>query len=115
VIGSIYASVFSTRLLATIPAALPGAVTHAARQSVGAALTVASRLGASGHPALGGGIHQAAVHAFTHGLSVACLVAACVSAAGAAVAGLLLPAYPPGVEVEVGQPPPAAGAIPALD
>jgi EmrB/QacA subfamily drug resistance transporter len=94
VIGSIYASVYATRLTATLPSALPGAVAHAAHQSVGAALAVATRLGATGHAALAGALHQAAGHAFTHGLSIACLVAAGVSAAGAVLAGLLLPAHP---------------------
>jgi hypothetical protein len=95
VLGSVYASVYGTRLTATLPGGLPGGVTHAAHQSVGAAFTVAAHLGASGHPALGGALHYAAAHAFTHGLSIGCLVAATVSAVGALAAALLLPAQPP--------------------
>jgi EmrB/QacA subfamily drug resistance transporter len=115
VIGSIYASVFASRLSATLPGGLPGAVAHATHQSVGAALTVAARLGATGHPAVGGAIHYATVHAFTHGLSIACLVAASVCATGALLAGLLLPAHPPDRDAAVSPPTPAPETVPALD
>jgi predicted MFS family arabinose efflux permease len=115
VIGSVYASVFTSRLSRTIPAGLPGTVAHLAHQSVGAALTAATRLGAAGHPAVGRAIHHAAVHAFTHGLSVACLVAAGVSATGALLAGLLLPAHPPHGVPAVSSPARAPETVPALD
>ena len=114
VIGSIYASVFSSRLTATLPASLPGAITHAAHQSVGAALTVAGRLGAGGHITLGGAVHHAATHAFTHGLSISCLVAACVTAGGALAAALLLPAQPPGEAHAVAERAPARQAVAAV-
>ena len=39
-------------------------------------------------------IHSAATNAFLHGLSVACLVAGLVAAAGAILAVLFLPAQP---------------------
>jgi EmrB/QacA subfamily drug resistance transporter len=115
VIGSVYASVFASRLSATLPAGLHGTVSRATHQSVGAALTIAARLTATGHPALGGAVHHAAAHAFTHGLSVACLVAAGVSAAGALAAGLLLPAHPPHRVPESTHTAPAPQAIPAHD
>ncbi|MFL5822460.1 MAG: DHA2 family efflux MFS transporter permease subunit [Solirubrobacteraceae bacterium] len=95
VIGSIYASVYSSRLTSTLPATLPAEVTHAAHQSIGAAFAAAAHLQSAGMPALGGAVHHAAAHAFTHGLSIGCLVAAGVSAVGAVAAGLLLPAQPP--------------------
>jgi EmrB/QacA subfamily drug resistance transporter len=115
VIGSVYASVFASRLSATLPAGLSGTVSRATHQSVGAALTIAARLTASGRPALGGAVHHAAAHAFTHGLSVACLVAAAVSAAGALAAGLLLPAHPPHGVPDSTRTAPTPQAIPAHD
>jgi hypothetical protein len=110
VIGSVYASVYSSRLTATLPAALPGPAAHAAHQSIGAAFGVASGLGASGHAPLGAAVHNAAAHAFTHGLSLGCLVAAGVSAVGALLVGVWLPARPSSAAVasdpavQVGQP-----------
>ena len=94
ILGSIYATVFSHRLNTNLPAGLPHALTHLAHQSVGGAFAVAHNLATLGHPALAASVHAAAVHAFTHGLSIACLVAAGVSAAGAAAAAVLLPAQP---------------------
>src|SRR5207245_911513 len=75
VLGSVYASVYASRIASRLPATLPPAVAHAAHRSVGAALAVAARLHASGHAAFGGAVHHTAAHAFTHGLSIACLVA----------------------------------------
>ena len=46
VIGSVYASLYASRLTAALPARLPRALTHAAHESVGAALEVAGRLSA---------------------------------------------------------------------
>jgi hypothetical protein len=45
-------------------------------------------------------VHNAAANAFIHGLSVSCLVAGAIAAAGAVMAAALLPAQPtvPGVE-----------------
>jgi EmrB/QacA subfamily drug resistance transporter len=113
IMGSIYATVFSTRLTAILPSGLPPAATHLAHQSIGAALAVAKQLGTTGHASLAAAVHHAAVHAFTHGLSLACLVAAGVSAVGAVAAAILLPAQP-GV-VSADSMPVAARAVPALD
>ena len=44
--------------------------------------------------ALGQAIHTAATNAFLHGLSIGCLVAGGVAAAGAILAALFLPAQP---------------------
>jgi EmrB/QacA subfamily drug resistance transporter len=95
VIGSIYASVYSTRLSSALPRALPAGIAHAIHESVGAGLAVAAHLHASGQAPLGTAVRNVAEHAFTHGLSIGCLVAAGVSAAGAVLAGILLPAHPP--------------------
>jgi hypothetical protein len=55
---------------------------------------------------LASAVHQAAAHSFTHGLSIGCLVAAGVSAVGAVLVGVWLPAQPP-------QPAQGAAAVPA--
>jgi EmrB/QacA subfamily drug resistance transporter len=95
VLGSVYASLYASRLTAALPVHLPGVLARTAQQSVGAALTVASRLGDAGRLSLAAQVHNAGSGAFIHGLSVACLVAAGVAAAGAVMAAALLPAQPP--------------------
>jgi hypothetical protein len=50
---------------------------------------------AAGHPAIGAAIHAAATNAFIHGVSIGCLVAGGVAAAGAVMAVVFLPAQPP--------------------
>ena len=94
IIGSVYASLYRSRLTATIPARLPGQIAAAAHQSVGAAYAVSARITAAGHPAIGQAVHHAATTAFLRGLSVGCLVAGGVAAAGAILAVLFLPAQP---------------------
>src|SRR5215467_9900165 len=90
VIGSVYASLYGSRLTATLPAGLPGRVSDNAHQSLGAAYAVAGRLpGAAGQA-----VHDAATNAFLHGLSIGCLVAGGVAAVGAVLAVLFLPAQP---------------------
>ena len=73
---------------------LPGTISAIAHQSVGAAIAVAGRATAAGHAAAGQAIHAAATNAFLHGLSVGCLVAGLVAAAGAVLAVVFLPAQP---------------------
>ena len=90
VIGSVYASLYGSRLTADLPAGLPGPVTAIAHQSLGAAYAVSGRLPG----AIGQAVHDAATNAFLHGLSVGCLVAGGVAAAGAVLAVLFLPAHP---------------------
>jgi EmrB/QacA subfamily drug resistance transporter len=94
VIGSVYASVYGSRLAATTPAGVPGPVAALARQSVGAAYAAAGTVAAQGHPVLGQGLHLAATDAFLHGLTVGSLVAGGVAAAGALLAVAFLPAQP---------------------
>jgi predicted MFS family arabinose efflux permease len=94
VIGSVYASLFGSRLDATMPAAVPGPVAATAHQSVGAAYTAADTISAGGHPALGEALRLASTNAFLHGLSVGALVAGGVAAVGAVLAVLFLPAHP---------------------
>lgn len=95
VIGSVYASLYNTRLNATLPAGLSPELTHLVHQSVGAAIGVSSQLTAQGKFAAGHAVRQAAADAFDHGLSVGCLVAGAVAVAGALLAAAFLPAQPP--------------------
>jgi EmrB/QacA subfamily drug resistance transporter len=94
VIGSVYASLYAGRLTSALPAALPDTVLRAAHASVGAALAVAGRLGAAGHPLLAATVHDAATSAFFHGFSAANYLAAGVAVAGGMMALALLPAQP---------------------
>jgi EmrB/QacA subfamily drug resistance transporter len=90
VIGSVYASLYGSRLTATLPAGLPARVSDIAHQSLGAAYAVSGQVPGT----LGQVIHTAATNAFLHGLSIGCLVAGGVAAAGAILAVLFLPAQP---------------------
>jgi EmrB/QacA subfamily drug resistance transporter len=117
ILGSVYASLYASRLTAALPANLPGALASTAHQSVGAALTVAGRLRDAGQLSLAGQVHNAGSEAFIHGLSIACLVAAGVAAAGAMMAAALLPAQPPQLARRESQPeelPSPAAASPLL-
>ncbi len=93
VIGSVYASLFASRLVASLPHRLPGGLVHTARASVGSAFAVAERLSASA-PGAGLAVRNAATHSFLHGFSAGCVVAGAVAAAGAVMAALLLPSQP---------------------
>jgi hypothetical protein len=93
-IGSVYASLYSTRLTDLLHGELAPRFARTAHNSVGAALELAHRTSLNDHPALGHAIHAAAANAFFHGFSAACLLAAGVGAAGAIVTLLLLPAHP---------------------
>ena len=94
VIGSVYASVYASRLTATMPASVPGPVAAIAHQSVGAAYVAAGKIAALGHPVLGQALQHASANAFLRGLTVGCLVAGAVAAAGALLAVVFLPAQP---------------------
>jgi hypothetical protein len=103
IIGSVYASLYNTRLTNLLPAEVAPGLARAAHNSVGAALELANRTRLHGHPGLANAVHAAASNAFFHGFSAACLLAAGVGAAGAIVTLLLLPAHP------------APGLTPALE
>jgi hypothetical protein len=94
VIGSVYASVYGSRLTATTPAGVPGQVAALAHQSVGAAYAAAGGVAGLGHPVLGQALRLAATNAFLRGLTVGALVAGGVAAAGAILTALFLPAQP---------------------
>jgi EmrB/QacA subfamily drug resistance transporter len=94
VIGSVYASVYGSRLTATMPAKVPGGIAAIAHQSVGAAYAAAGRISALGYPVLGQALQHASTNAFLRGLTVGALVAGGVAAVGAILAVLFLPAQP---------------------
>jgi EmrB/QacA subfamily drug resistance transporter len=111
VIGSVYASLYASRLTSSLPARLPRLLASGAHDSVGAALGIAGRLDRAGQAGLAAGVRAAASGAFFHGYQASCLVAAGVAVAGAAMAGLLLPAQP---QVTTGRERPAP-AVPAAE
>ena len=94
VIGSIYASVYGSRLAVTMPAAVPVPVAAIAHQSIGAAYVAAGKIAALGHPAQGLALHHAATNAFLRGLTTGAVVAGSIAALGAVLAVLFLPAQP---------------------
>jgi EmrB/QacA subfamily drug resistance transporter len=94
VIGSVYASIYGSRLTATMPAAVPSRIAAIAHQTAGAAYAAAGKIATLGHPALGQALHHASTNAFLHGLTIGALVAGGVAAAGAVLAVLFLPAQP---------------------
>jgi hypothetical protein len=94
VIGSVYLSVYGSRLTATTPPGVPGQLAAAAHQSVGAAYAAAGGLAGSGHPVLGQALQLASTNAFLRGLTAGALVAGGVAAAGAILAALFLPGQP---------------------
>jgi predicted MFS family arabinose efflux permease len=94
VLGSIFASVYGSRVDATMPAGVPGAAASTAHESVGAAYAVARKIADLGQPALAQALHTASTNAFVRGLAVGSLVAGAVAAAGAVLAAVFLPAQP---------------------
>ncbi len=103
VIGSVYASLYAGRLTSALPTALPAAFARTAHTSVGAALTVAGKLGSAGHPLLASAVHSAAGSAFFDGFRAANYVSAGVAAAGAVMALALLPAQPTATDADAAE------------
>jgi predicted MFS family arabinose efflux permease len=94
VIGSVYVSLYNSRLTDRLPAELSPRLARTAHDSVGRALELANGTSLGGHPALAHAVHAAASNAFFHGFNAACLLAAGVSAVAAIGTLLLLPAHP---------------------
>ncbi len=95
VIGSIYASLYASRLTESLRRAPPGSIADSAQRSVGTAFGAAAQLDAAGQPGLAQGLHDAASNAFFDGFQTAVLVAAGIALAGAVVAAILIPSQPP--------------------
>src|SRR5215475_11368166 len=109
VIGSVAASLYTSRLTALLPPGLPARAVTAAEGSVGGAAVAADRLAQAGLAGLARRLADAAQAAFMHSLSGACLVAAGVTASGVLVVAIWLPNRPRAEPAEV---PPTAGARP---
>jgi hypothetical protein len=100
IIGSVAASLYTSRLDATLPVQLPPATAQTAHGSIGGALGVAQHFLASGFPQIAHQLDVAATQAFLHGFQVGCLVASAVVALGAVASWILLPARPAADAVE---------------
>jgi hypothetical protein len=94
VIGSIAASLYSSRLGTTIPADLPAQAVAAAKGSVGGALVAAQGLQQAGFPMPAQGLATSAIDAFLHSFSWSLRVAGVVAFGGAVLAAALLPSRP---------------------
>jgi EmrB/QacA subfamily drug resistance transporter len=92
VIGSVFASLYSSRL--ALANGLPAEAAHAAQESVGGAFIAAQRLADAGLGPAAAQLQEAASIAFFDGFAVGCLVAAGVALVGAVAAAVLLPAQP---------------------
>jgi len=101
VIGSVAASLYTSRLDALLPPGLPAQAVTAAKGSVGGAAIAASHLAHAGQAGAARALDQAAVTAFLHSLTGASLVAAAVAAAGVLLVALWLPARPRVPETEL--------------
>ena len=91
VIGSVAASAYASRLLATLPPGLPASVVATAKGSVGGAAVAAQQLRAARLPSVARGLDAAAVQAFLHGLAYGCVVAGAVAAVGFVLVVVALP------------------------
>ena len=94
IIGSVYASLYASRLTGDIPSGLSSALMRSAHASIGAALTASTNLAHAGHPDLASALHHAASAAFFHGFHAANYVSAGVAAAGVVMALAFVPAHP---------------------
>lgn len=94
VIGSVSASLYASRLIATLPAGLPPAAIEAAKGSVGGAIITAQHLSQAGAGPVASQLRAAAVDGFLHSFAAGSLVACAVAAGGALVAWFFLPARP---------------------
>jgi EmrB/QacA subfamily drug resistance transporter len=94
VIGSVAASLYSTRLGATIPPNLPLQAATAAKGSIGGALVAAGALQHAGLTTAAHGLSSAAIGAFLHALAGSLRLAGTIALAGSVMALALLPARP---------------------
>jgi EmrB/QacA subfamily drug resistance transporter len=111
VIGSVFASSYTSRLSGAGLTGVPAHLLSQANESIGRALGVAQGLAAHGQLAPASALHNAAVSAFDHGVSVGCLVAAAVAGVGAIAALVWLPAQPMAPAAESEEPPARGAAL----
>ena len=94
VIGSIAASLYGSRISATIPHGIPLHAALVSKGSVGGGLVAAQSLGRAGLAIPAHALSAAAIGAFLHSLAGALTVAGFVALAGAIMAAVLLPSRP---------------------
>jgi MFS family permease len=94
VIGSVAASLYTSRLTTLLPPDLPGRAITAANGSVGGAAAAAEQLSLAGRAESARALDHAAQLAFMHSLAGACLVAAAVTAFGVLLVAVWLPNQP---------------------
>ena len=94
VIGSVYESVYGSRLTATMPVHVQGSIESIAHQSVGAAYAAAGKIAALGHPVLGQALQHASTNAFLRGPYRRLSRRRRRGPAGALLAVVFLPAQP---------------------
>jgi EmrB/QacA subfamily drug resistance transporter len=94
VIGSVAASLYSSKLAGTLPRGLPGRAVAAAHGSIGGATAATVKIHQAGLPVLAQRLHDVAVSAFMHSLAGGCIVAGGTAALGAVIAVLFLPSRP---------------------
>jgi MFS transporter, DHA2 family, multidrug resistance protein len=102
-LGSIGVAIYRGRLADALPAAVPAEAAAAARETLGAAVRVASQLPAE----TGGALLAAARDAFTFGLQLTAGLSAVVAAAMAVAATVLLRTVPVTAKAEPPEQPPA--------
>jgi hypothetical protein len=109
VIGSVAASLYSSRLASTAPDHLPAQAASAAKASIGGAILASQALNRAGLTHTANALTTGATGAFLHSLTGGCAVAGGVVAVGAIMTALFLPARP-GREPET-EPPSGSGAL----
>ena len=94
IVGSLFSSVYGAKLAdaARGHRAARGRRSHAAKESVGAAVVVAQRAGEQAGPSAGAAVKHAIDTAFMDGFQAGALVAAAVVLVGALLAACFLPA-----------------------
>jgi EmrB/QacA subfamily drug resistance transporter len=104
VVGSVAASLYTDKLVATMPAGVPPDAAVAAKGSLGGALVASQQLTQGGLVDSARSLSSAAVDAFLHAFSGSLWVAGAIAVAGAAVAAVWLPSRPAALQPPVEPP-----------
>jgi EmrB/QacA subfamily drug resistance transporter len=94
VIGSVATSLYTSRLVSTLPSGIPGRALTGAKGSVGGAVVASGVLSHVGLDRAAHGLATSATNAFIYSMSGGCRVAGAISVVGALVAIAFLPARP---------------------
>jgi MFS transporter, DHA2 family, multidrug resistance protein len=109
ILGSIGVAIYRGRLVEALPAGIPAEAAATARETLGAAVGIATQLPAE----TGAALLAAARDAFTFGLQLTAGLSAVVAAAMAVASTILLRAVPVTAQAEPAEQPPAPPAEPA--